>query len=229
MAEPALVADCVARMRAEVKVPVTVKTRTGIDQRDSYGELEEFVRTVSAAGCNTFIIHARKAWLQGLSPRENRDVPPLQYETVYQLKRDFPGLQIIINGGMTGMAQIQAQLTRVDGVMIGRAAYHDPYLLADVDAGIFGEHTAKPTRPEVLEEFVYYTARNIERGVSLKHMARHVLGLYQGHPGARAFRRHISEHAHKPGAGIEVLQRAGELARKIERYQQIKYHPEPVI
>ena len=228
MAEPALVADCIARMREEIKIPVTVKTRTGIDQRDTYGELLEFVRTVSAGGCDTFIIHARKAWLQGLSPRENRDVPPLQYDTVYRLKRDFPGLQIIINGGMTSMEQVRAQLARVDGVMIGRAAYHDPFLLADADAEIFGAPMTAPDRAGVLDEFIHYAGTNIEQGVKLKHMARHVLGLYQGHPGARAFRRHISEHAHKPGAGIEVLQRAGELARKVEQHRLVNYRPATV-
>ena len=177
----------------------------------------EFVRTVSTTGCDTFIIHARKAWLQGLSPKENRDIPPLQYETVYQLKRDFPGLHIIINGGFTTLEQIESQYALVDGVMIGRAAYHDPYLLADADARIFGEHTAKPARQEILDGFISYAMENIERGISLKHMTRHILGLYQGHAGARAFRRHISEHAHQPGAGIEILQRAGMLAQTVEK------------
>ena len=216
MAEPALIADCVARMHEEVNIPVTVKTRTGIDQRDSFEDLVEFVRTVSAAGCDTFIIHARKAWLQGLSPNENRDIPPLQYATVYQLKRDFPGLHISINGGFTSLDQIQSQYAMVDGVMIGRAAYHDPYLLADADARIFSDPRAKPSRSDILDGFISYAMENIERGISLKHMTRHILGLYQGHAGARAFRRHLSEHAHKPGAGIDILQRAGMLAQTVE-------------
>ena len=217
MAEPALVAACIARMRQQVNIPVTVKTRTGIDQHDSYADLVEFVRTVNTAGCDTFIIHARKAWLQGLSPKENRDIPPLQYATVYQLKRDFPGLHISINGGFTTLEQIQSQYAMVDGVMIGRAAYHDSYLLADVDAKIFGDHRTKPTRQDILDGFISYAKENIVRGACLKHMARHILGLYQGHAGARAFRRHLSEHAHKPGAGIEILIRAGMLAQIVEK------------
>jgi tRNA-dihydrouridine synthase A len=208
MAEPALVAECVARMRDAVNIPVTVKTRTGIEQRDSYEELVEFVRTVSAAGCDTFIIHARKAWLQGLSPKENRDVPPLQYATVYQLKRDFPGLHIIINGGFTTMEQIQTQYALVDGIMIGRAAYHNPYLLATADAGIFLDNTKPPARHEILTGFIAYARQHQEQGVSLKHMARHIIGLYQGQAGARSFRRLISETVCRSPSGLETLERA---------------------
>jgi tRNA-dihydrouridine synthase A len=206
MAEPALVAACVARMRDAVNIPVTVKTRTGIDGRDSYEELAEFVRTVSAAGCDTFIIHARKAWLQGLSPRENRDIPPLQYEIVYQLKRDFPGLHIIINGGFTTLEQIQSQYALVDGVMIGRVAYHNPYLLAAADARIFLDNTLPPARHEILTGFIAYARQQQEQGISLKHMARHIIGLYQGQAGARAFRRLISENVCRNTSGMEVLE-----------------------
>ncbi|MGH8119085.1 MAG: tRNA dihydrouridine(20/20a) synthase DusA [Gammaproteobacteria bacterium] len=208
MAEPALVAECVARMRSAVSIPVTVKTRTGIDQRDSYGELVEFVRTVSAAGCDTFIIHARKAWLNGLSPKENRDVPPLQYETVYRLKQAFPELQIIINGGFTSMEQIMAQYDRVDGVMIARVAYHDPYLLAGADTLIFQEPSAPPTRREILSGFIAYARRNLEPGVTPRHMARHIIGLYQGQAGARAFRRLISEIVCRSPTGVDILEKA---------------------
>ena len=208
MAEPDLVADCIARMRGQVKIPVTVKTRIGIDHRDSYGELEEFVRTVSAAGCDTFIIHARKAWLQGLSPKENRDVPPLQHEIVYHLKRDFPGLNIVINGGFSTMEQVLAQYDRVDGVMIARAAYHDPYLLAGADSLVFKDQATPPTRREVLTGFIAYTRRNLEPGVSPRYMARHIIGLYQGQAGARAFRRLISEKVCRSPSGVDLLEQA---------------------
>ena len=208
MAEPALVAECVARMRQQVNIPVTVKTRIGIDPRDSREELVEFVSTVSAAGCDTFIIHARKAWLQGLSPKENRDIPPLQYETVYQLKRDFTGLNIIINGGFTNMEQIMAQYDLVDGVMIGRAAYHNPYLLAKADARIFAEPAVPPARHEILRGFITYARQNLERGINLRHMARHIIGLYQGQAGASAFRRLISETVCRDTSGIDALEKA---------------------
>ena len=208
MAEPALVADCVARMRAEVKIPVTVKTRTGIDRRDSYEKLVEFVRTVSAAGCDTFIIHARKAWLRGLSPRENRDVPPLQYETVYRLKRDFPGLQIIINGGFTTMEQIMPQYARVDGVMVGRAAYHNPYLLAEAESIIFHTADTPPTRQEVFIGFLRYAIDNAGHKVSFKYIIRHVLGLFHGQSRARTLRGIISNGIFDNHTDIMELQLA---------------------
>ena len=211
MAEPELVADCIASMQQSSTVPITVKTRLGIDDRDSYDELKTFINKISDAGCRTFILHARKAWLRGLSPRENREVPPLKYTTVYRLKTDFPDLEIIINGGFTRFDQILEQYNHVDGVMIGRAVCNNPYLLAEVDKKIFADERPARSRQQVLSEFMDYLEVQLEQGVALNHMTRHVLGLYHGQPGAGAFRRHISEHAHKPGAGTEVLQQAARM------------------
>ena len=208
MAEPDLVADCVAAMRAAAELPVTVKTRIGIDDRDSYEELADFVGRVASGGCEVFIVHARKAWLSGLSPKENREIPPLRYEVVHQLKRDFPGLTIILNGGLTNLDQIEDQLRQVDGVMIGRAAYENPYLLAEVDRQFFGSSTPPPSRHQVIRAFLPYVDMQLRQGTPLHCMTRHVLGLFQGIPGARAWRRHLSEHAHRRGAGVEVLEGA---------------------
>jgi tRNA-dihydrouridine synthase A len=208
MAEPELVADCIATMQNAVKIPVTVKHRIGIDDMEDYAGLVKFVSTIAATGCNTFIVHARKAWLKGLSPKENREVPPLQYDKVYQLKADFPALNIIINGGITTLEQSAALLEHVDGVMIGREAYSNPYLLAEVDQKIYGSSRPVISREEVMEAFKEYCVDQLARGARLNHLTRHILGLYQGLPGARQFRRVISEQAHKPGAGIEVLERA---------------------
>ena len=218
MAEPELVAKCINKMQKTVNIPVTVKTRLGIDERDSYEELSSFVRIVSAAGCTTFILHARKAWLNGLSPKENRDIPPLQYEKVYQLKQDFPELEIIINGGFITLDQILAQYSHVDGVMIGRAAYQNPYLLAQADHIVYKDSSDLRTREEIMEEFILYAREQLRNGVPLNAMSRHILGLYQGQPGARAFRRQISENVCKPGAGIEVLQQALKLVSITEQY-----------
>jgi tRNA-dihydrouridine synthase A len=214
MAEPELVAECVDRMHQSVNIPVTIKTRTGIDDRDSYEELAGFIANISTAGCQTFIIHARKAWLNGLSPKENREIPPLQYDTVYQIKKDFPQLKIIINGGFTTMQQITAQYSHVDGVMIGRAAYHDPYLLAETDRLIFNKSSEKKNRAQIIHEFIAYVKQQLGGGVPLHAMTRHILGLYQGQPGSRAFRRQLSENAGKTQASIEVLQHALELTEK---------------
>lgn len=208
MAEPELVADCIATMQDAVKIPVTVKHRIGIDDMEDYAGLVNFVRTIAATGCNTFIVHARKAWLKGLSPKENREVPPLQYDKVYQLKQDFPQLNIIINGGITTLEQSKTLLDHVDGVMIGREAYSNPYLLAEVDQQLYGSLRPVITRAEVMEQFKEYCIEQLAKGARLNHLTRHILGLYQGLPGARQFRRVISEQAHKPGAGIEVLERA---------------------
>ena len=208
MAEPGLVADCIATMQNNIQIPVTIKTRIGIDDRDSYEELTSFIKQISDAGCETFIIHARKAWLNGLSPKENREIPPLEYEKVYQLKKDFPKLEIIINGGFTSMEQITEQYEHVDGVMIGRAAYQNPYLLAEVDQKLFGDQSPVKTRHEILQEFMHYVDKNLKQNIYLSHMARHILGLFQGQAGARQFRRTISEKAYKPGAGLKVLQEA---------------------
>lgn len=208
MAEPELVADCIASMQHAVKIPVTVKHRIGIDDMEDYAGLVKFVSTIAATGCSTFIVHARKAWLKGLSPKENREVPPLQYDKVYQLKQDFPQLNIIINGGITTLEQTKTLLAHVDGVMIGREAYSNPYLLAEVDQQIYGSSRTIISRDEVMEQFKEYCLEQLAKGARLNHLTRHILGLYQGLPGARHFRRVISEQAHKPGAGIEVLERA---------------------
>ena len=205
MAEPRVVADCVGAMKAAVSVPVTVKSRIGIDDRDSYAELVDFVGTVAEAGCDALILHARKAWLRGLSPRENREIPPLRYDVVDRLKQDFPALPIAINGGILTLAAAVRFLDRLEGVMIGREAYQNPWLLADADRLIFGDRSPAPTRLEVLEHFVRYVERELAVGVPLNAMSRHILGLFQRQPGARAWRRYLSENAHKPGAGAQVL------------------------
>jgi tRNA-dihydrouridine synthase A len=208
MVEPRLVAECVAAMKGSVAIPVTVKTRIGIDHRDSYEELVEFVTGITAAGCDALIVHARKAWLQGLSPKENRDIPPLRYDVVERLKGDFPGLSISLNGGVTTLAQASDLLQRLDGVMIGREAYQNPWVLAQADQVIFGDPRPAPFTLEVLEAYLPYVERNLSAGVPLNAMTRHILGLFQGRPGARAWRRHLSENAHRPGAGVEVLRAA---------------------
>jgi tRNA-dihydrouridine synthase A len=211
MAEPTLVAECIAAMAGAVAIPITVKTRIGIDDRDRYEDLTGFIATVSAAGCNTFVIHARKAWLKGLSPRENRHLPPLQYSTVYQLKCDFPDLEIILNGGISSLDEVATHLQHVDGVMIGRAACSNPYLLQEVDRRIFGDPTPPRQRQEVMRQYVDYAAEQVATGVSVHHVARHATGLFQGLPGARAFRRHLSEQSCRPGAGVNCLREAMEL------------------
>jgi tRNA-dihydrouridine synthase A len=208
MGEPALVADCVAAMRAAVKVPVTVKCRIGIDARDSYEELQDFTRQVRDAGAAALIVHARKAWLNGLSPKENREIPPLSYPTVYRLKRDFPALPIAINGGISTLEACRTHLAEVDGVMLGRAAYHEPWLLAGVDRELFGDDHPVPTRHAVLDAFLPYVEQQLAAGRRLNSMSRHVLGLFHGAPGGRRFRRHIAENAYREGAGAEVLREA---------------------
>ncbi len=209
MAEPHLIADCVSAMRAAVKIPVTVKNRIGIDDQEDYSALYGFVQTVAAAGCETFIIHARKAWLKGLSPKENREIPPLRYELVYELKQALPQLEIIINGGITTLAQCQEHLQHVDGVMVGREAYHNPWILAEVDTLLYGSDEPIPEdRKAILEAFLLYVQSQLEAGIPLKHMTRHILGLFQGMPGARQWRRLLSEQAHRPEAGIKLLRQA---------------------
>ncbi len=205
MAEPELVGECVATMLQAVSIPVTVKSRIGIDERDSYEELLDFVMTVANAGCNTFIVHARKAWLSGLSPKQNREVPPLRYDHVYQLKNDLPGLEIILNGGITTLDQAEEVLKHVDGVMVGREAYHNPYLLAEVDRRFFDEVCRPRSRQEVLNLLIPYIQRQLKNGVRLNSISRHILGLFHGAPGARGWRRHISENVGKPGADENVI------------------------
>ncbi|WP_460878251.1 tRNA dihydrouridine(20/20a) synthase DusA [Rhodanobacter koreensis] len=206
MREPVLVGDCVKAMRDAVSIPVTVKCRIGVDDQDDYADLQHFTEVMLQAGVEVLAVHARKAWLQGLSPKENREVPPLDYERVYQLKREFPQLVVVINGGITTVEQVQAHLTRLDGVMLGRAAYHDPYLLAQVEAALYGEPL--PPRDDVLRHLRPYIEAELARGTAFKHISRHLLGLYQGEPGARAFRRTLSEGAHLPGAGWALLEQA---------------------
>jgi tRNA-dihydrouridine synthase A len=203
MREPALVADCVEAMRAAVSVPVTVKCRLGVDEQDEYADLERFVETVRAGGCETFIVHARKAWLEGLSPKENREVPPLNYERVYRLKREFPALTIVVNGGVSSVDEVHEHLRHVDGVMLGRTAYHEPYRLAELEHALYGE--PYPERDAVLAAFRPYIEAHLARGDRLQHISRHILGLYQGLPGARAFRRVLSERAHRADAGYDVV------------------------
>jgi tRNA-dihydrouridine synthase A len=208
MAEPSLVAECVSAMKEAVSVPVTVKTRIGIDERDSYEELCVFTEAVMAAGCDALIVHARKAWLQGLSPKENREIPPLRYDVVRQLGSDFPELPMIVNGGITDLEQTRSFLDSLDGVMIGRAAYQHPWMLADADRKIFGDDHPPPDQHQVLEAFVEYAQRELAEGVPLQAMTRHILGLFQGVPGARRWRRTISENVHRPGADADLLRQA---------------------
>jgi tRNA-dihydrouridine synthase A len=208
MAEPELVAACVAAMRARVSLPVTVKCRIGIDDQDSEADLERFVAAVAGAGCRTFIVHARKAWLDGLSPKENREVPPLDYGRVWRLKAAHPELEIVINGGIASLDEAEAHLAKVDGIALGRAAYQNPYLLADVDRRLFGGAGTPPTRHAVIEALLPYAERHLAAGGRLNNVARHILGLYHGQPRARAFRRHLSERAPREGAGASVLEEA---------------------
>lgn len=209
MAEPELVADCIAAMRAATSIRVTVKCRTGIDDMDSYDELAAFVNTVtSRSGCNIFIIHARIALLQGLSPKENREVPPLNYPRVYQIKKDFPQLNIVINGGIRTLAECKTHLTHVDGVMLGREAYQNPYLLHDVDKELFGLPGTDTTRIQILEQLLPYLEAQSREGVAMHHMTRHILGLFHGQTGGKRFRRYVSENIHKPDASLHILHEA---------------------
>ncbi len=217
MREPALVAECIAAMRAAVSIPVTVKCRLGVDEQDEYADLERFVETVRATGCNVFIVHARKAWLEGLSPKENREVPPLNYERVYRLKREFPELTVVINGGVATVADVLRHLDHVDGVMLGRTAYHEPYRLAEIEHAQFG--LPLPDRDAVLARLAPYVEAHLARGDRLQHISRHILGLYQGLPGARAYRRHLSERAHAADADFRTIEQAV-AARRGERERQ---------
>lgn len=195
MAEPTLVGDCVAGMATATRLPVTVKCRIGIDDQEEYASLRRFVDTVAAAGCKTFIVHARKAWLSGLSPKENREIPPLRYEIVHQLKRERPDLCVVLNGGMRDLDEAAAQLQELDGVMLGRAAYQNPYVLAAVDQRWFADARPLPSRVAILEAMLPYLSQLAADGTPLRHALRHMLGLFQGQPGARAWRRALSEQA----------------------------------
>ncbi|MEQ8967247.1 MAG: tRNA dihydrouridine(20/20a) synthase DusA [Azospirillaceae bacterium] len=208
MAEPETVAACVAAMRRACGVPVTVKTRIGIDDQDPGPALDRFVDTVAEAGCTVFVIHARKAWLQGLSPKENRDVPPLDYGRVHALKARRPELTIVLNGGLGDLDAADPHLSDLDGVMFGRAAYQTPYLLSEVDTRVFGDTGPAPTREGVVAAMRPYIAERLAEGTGLAAITRHMLGLFQGCPGARAWRRHLSETAHRTGAGLDVVDAA---------------------
>lgn len=215
MGEPARTAECVAAMISAVRCKVTVKCRIGIDEQSEDEPLDHFVGTLAAAGCRTFIIHARKAWLHGLSPRENREVPPLNYSRVYRLKKDHPELEIVLNGGIKSLDEAESHLNHVDGVMLGRAAYERPYVLAEVDRQIFGASHPMISREEVLAAYADYMVRELETGTRLNGMTRHVLGLYHGEYGGRAFRRVLSESAHRPAAGVETIANAIAATRRV--------------
>ena len=217
MAEPDLVAECVAAMGEAAGLPITVKCRIGIDDQDAEAGLDRFIDAVADAGVRTVIVHARKAWLKGLSPKENRDVPPLDYDRVFRLKTRRPELEIVLNGGIGSLAAAQAHLPHVDGVMLGRVAYADPYLMVEVDAALFGSNETPPSRLDVLDCFVPYVEAELARGARLNQMTRHILGLFHGQPRARAFRRHLAENAHLEGAGIEVLLAARRIVAGEER------------
>ena len=206
MAEPELVGDCIASMRAAVSLAVTIKCRLGIDDQDPQRALRELIDAGKRAGAKVFIIHARKAWLNGLSPKENREIPPLDYALVHAIKIENPELTFVLNGGLTSLDQAEVQLAHVDGVMFGRAAYQNPELLAAIDARFFGE--APTDLDDALEQWCSYVVSQLSIGVPLQAMTRHMLGLFAGQPGARLFRRHLSEQAPKAGAGIEVLRTA---------------------
>lgn len=209
MSNPGLVADCVASINAKVTIPVTVKTRIGIDNEDDYGFLQNFVSQVSKAGCNTFIIHARKAILSGLSPRENREIPPLNYPRVHQIKQEFPALNIVLNGGLTTSQQVQEELAYIDGVMIGRAAYQNPYWLTRLEQLLFQTGVEVPSRASIYKAYNKYMLGQVQQGERLKNMSRHIIGLFQAQPGARQFRQILSSgHAEAEKNGADLLERA---------------------
>lgn len=205
MREPETVARAVSAMAKAVDLPVTVKCRIGVDEQDENRDLDGFIDQVADAGCTVFIVHARKAWLKGLSPKENRDVPPLNYARVHALKARRPELTLVLNGGLMDLAQAQAERGDLDGVMLGRAAYQDPWVLAGVDQQFFAAEPVRHSRQQVITDLVAYTDRQMAAGVPLKSITRHLMGLFNGLPGARAWRRHLSVHAHQAGAGPEVI------------------------
>jgi len=218
MLEPALVGECVAAMKAAVALPVTVKCRIGVDEQDPEAALDRLTEAVVAAGCDELTVHARKAWLQGLSPKENRDIPPLDYDRVYRLKKARPDLTIAINGGIKTMPEVQAHLRHVDGVMVGRTAYQEPEILLAVDRDVYGEAPLAADAFEAVAAYEPYVAARLAEGERLHAMTRHMLGLFAGRPGARAYRRHLATEALKPGAGLETLREAvAHVSRAMER------------
>lgn len=224
MATPEVVAACVREMRSAVNIPVTVKTRIGIDDHDNYPFLLDFIDANIDAGCDTFVVHARKAILQGLSPKENRNVPPLDYERVYRLKSDRPDLSIVLNGGVTSVSECEEHLVHVDGVMIGRQAYHQPWFLTELES-TFGDASVLRSRFDVVAAMLPYIEKELAAGALLKHITRHMLGLFAGQPGARSWRRFLSENAHRVGAGLEVVEEA--VVRVMNAHQRsMKERPE---
>lgn len=205
MAQPETVARCIEAMQKAVDLPVTVKHRIGIDERDRYEDLRDFVKIVSDAGCRRFTVHARKAWLKGLSPKENRTIPPLRYEDVYRLKAEYPHLLIEMNGGIKTLEQVQQHLEKIDAVMIGREAYDNPYLFATVDRDIYGENTSPPTRHQVIENMLPYLEFWLNKGLKLNSISRHLLQVFVGQSGTKAWKRQISENAYRENAGVEVI------------------------
>lgn len=208
MAQPDVVAECVRQMQSAVDIPVTVKSRIGIDDMDEYEDLTRFIEGVAEAGCKHFIVHARKAWLQGLSPKENREVPPLKYERVYQLKQQFPYLHISINGGIKSVEDAQNHLKYTDGVMMGREVYSNPYILTDVEQALFDAEYQAPSREQVVEQMIPYTQQHIDQGGRAWHVIRHMLGIYQGQPASRVWRRYLSQNAIKNGTQATILTEA---------------------
>lgn len=222
MLEPERVADCVAAMRSATKLPVTVKHRIGVDEHDRYEQMRQFVETVASAGCQRFTVHARKAWLKGLSPKENRDIPPLRYDDVYRLKQELPHLVIEINGGILTIAATQEHLQKVDAVMIGRAAYDNPYLFAEADRLIFGDGQPVRSRPEIVESMYPYIADWTGRGWKLHGIIRPMLQLFAGQPGSRIWKRILTENASQPGMGVELVAQALAAVRQAEQTTQAR-------
>lgn len=208
MCEPKLVADCIKQMKQISEIDVTVKTRIGIDEQDSYEYLSNFINTIAEAGCTTIVVHARKAYLSGLSPKENRTIPPLRYERVHKLKQEYPQLNIILNGGLNDLIEIQHHLTKLDGVMVGRKAYEDPYFLVNIDAEIFNKKDTVSSRYDLLSQYLIYAQDQLDRGVPLHILMRPTLGLFKGMPGAKVWRRFLSENLHKLGSNINAIQQA---------------------
>ena len=215
MKEPPLVADCIAAMIGAVKIPVTVKCRLGVDEQEDYGAFLQFIDTVAATGCKDFIVHARKAWLSGLSPKENRDIPPLRYDWVHRLKLERPALRISLNGGLATVEASIEQLAHVDAVMVGRMAYHEPYKLHLLDCGLSGREPRK--REDLLRDYLPYVQRHLDKGLALKHITRHILGLYHAQPGGRAYRQILSEGAPRSDAGLALLEKAIAITRPLEQ------------
>ena len=219
MQDPNLVADNVRAMTRAVDIPVTVKTRIGVDEQEPREALWRLTEAVANVGCNVLLVHARKAWLKGLSPKENRDIPPLDYDLVYQLKHDFPELEIVINGGIKTLAECQQHLPYVDGVMMGREAYSNPYILAGVDSQLYADNRMVLSRGQVLQNYLEYCTQQLAKGTRLNHLSRHIVGLFHGEPNSRLWRQYISEHAHLKGAGLEVLQQAFDKQQNANQYQ----------